>query len=210
MPSGHARKGGPDLAMGGSGNDVFHLGGGDDAANGETGGDVVFGGDGEDGLWGGLGHDRIFGGYGADDLDLKTRSGDPGVYHDVRSGEDDDGSRATTNGDDLIHGGWGPDELQADEGAAGRTSTTTDQLVDWTGPHNVYYVCGGAYGAGRVVRQSSPAMMELLADLAQPAGARELGQQGSGGWYDLGLVANQDKNENNVRSPEHPGHFTCG
>ena len=210
VPNGQARNGGPDLARGGSGNDVLHLGGGDDVANGETGSDTVFGGDGDDGLWGGTGHDRIFGGFGADDLDLKTRSGDPEVYDDVRTDEDDDGLRSTRNGDDLVYGGWGPDELQADEGSAGRTATTTDQLIDWTGPHNVYYVCDGAYGPGHIVRESSPNMMDLLTSLASASGARELAVTGSGGWYDLGLVTNADRSKNTARSPEHPGHFTCG
>ena len=207
---GQAQNGGPDVARGGTGNDVLHLGGGDDVGNGEAGDDTVFGGDGDDGLWGGLAHDRLFGGRGADDLDLKKRSGDPALYDQVRSVEDRDGVAATTNGADLVYGGWGPDELQGDEGSAGRTATTTDHLVDWVGAHNVYYVCGGAYGLGKIVRESSPAMMDLLTRLAEASGAKETATTGSGGWYDLGLVTNSDRSANTARSPEHPGHFTCG
>jgi len=110
---------------------------------------------------------------------------------------------------DFIYGGWGPDEMQADIGGAGKQGDT-DQLIDWTGPHNVYYVCGGAYGQGRIIRTSSPAMMEMLTRLAEASGSRELTTNGTGGWFDLGMVYNQDKNDNNDRSPEHPGHFTCG
>ncbi len=72
VPGGQGTNGGPDLALGGEGEDVLHLGGGDDLANGDGGDDAVFGGDGDDALWGGLDHDRIFGGFGADDLDLKS------------------------------------------------------------------------------------------------------------------------------------------
>ncbi|HYH34661.1 MAG TPA: calcium-binding protein [Nocardioides sp.] len=209
VPSGQATNGGPDLALGGEGDDVLHLGGGEDLANGDQGEDVVFGGDGEDALWGGADADRIFGGYGADDLDLKLRTSDPAAYADARGSEDSDGRTATHNGADLVYGGYGPDELQADVGGAGR-APGSDHLVDWVGAHNVYYVCEGAYGAGRIIRESSPAMMDLLVGLAEAAGAREVEEQSSGGWYDLGLVGNRDKSSNTRRSPEHPGNFTCG
>ena len=180
MPAGQAQNGGPDVARGGIGNDVLQLGGGADVGNGESGDDTVFGGDGNDGIWGGPAHDRLFGGRGDDDLDLKVRSGDPALYNLVRGIEDRDAVATTTNGPDLVYGGWGADELQGDEGAAGRTATTSDQLVDWVGAHNVYYVCGGAYGLGKIVRESSPAMMDLLTRLAEAMGAKETGTTGSG------------------------------
>ena len=80
------------------------------------------------------------------------------------------------------------------------------------GAHNVYYVCAGAYGQGKVIRESSPAMEELLLDLAQCGRRpRRRATSGSGGWYDVGMVYNKDNNaEHCERSPEHPGHFTCG
>ena len=210
VPAGQAQNGGPDVARGGIGNDVLQLGGGADVGNGESGDDTVFGGDGDDGLWGGPAHDRLFGGRGDDDLDLKVRSGDPVLYNLVRGIEDRDAVTSTTNGPDLVYGGWGADELQGDEGATGRTATTSDQLIDWVGGHNVYYVCGGAYGLGKIVRESSPTMMDLLTRLAEAMGAKEAGTTGSGGWYDLGLVTNSDRSANSAVSPEHPGHFTCG
>ena len=209
VPQGQATNGGPDIAWGGDGNDTLHLGGGADLANGGSGTDTVFGGDGDDALWGGTGHDRIFGGYGADDLDLKIRSGDPGAYARARDAVDGDGREVTSNDDDLIYGGWGADELQADVGGTGK-QPVTDHLIDWVGAHNVYYVCAGAYGAGRVIRQSGPGMQDLLTDIARAAGAAEPTVTGSGGWYDLGMVFSSDKNGNTARSPEHPGHFTCG
>ncbi|MGZ8736792.1 MAG: hypothetical protein ACXWXO_06570 [Nocardioides sp.] len=101
--------------------------------------------------------------------------------------EDQDDKISTTYGADLVYGGWGPDELQADQSAAGPTRGS-DQLVDWVGNHNVYYVCQGAYGAGRTLRQSSPNMMELLTDLVPASGGTALSTVDSGGWLDLGVT----------------------
>ena len=78
---------------------------------------------------------------------------------------------STTNGADLVYGGWGPDELQADQGGAG-PQAGSDQLIDWVGNHNVYFVCNGAYGAGRTIRESSPDMMTLLATWRPRPGPR--------------------------------------
>jgi len=210
MPAQRATVGGPDLLLGGAGDDVIRGGGGQDIANGGADADVVLGGDANDALWGGVGHDRIFGGYGDDDLDLKIRSGDPAAYSMGRDVVDSDNDVATTNGADLVYGGWGADELQVDVGGAGKTDTNSDHVVDWVGVHNVYYVCGGAYGAGRVVRQQSPAMIDLLKQMVLAAGDRDIATSGSGGWYDLGLVNNGDISANTATSPEAPGHFTCG
>ncbi len=210
VPDKQATVGGPDIALGGAGNDVIRMGGGRDIANGESEADVVFGGDANDALWGGVGHDRIFGGYGDDDLDLKIRSGDPAQYALGRDAVDADGNETTNNGPDLIYGGWGADELQVDVGGAGKSDTASDHVVDWVGAHNVYYVCGGAYGAGRVVRQQSPAMIDLLTQLVLAAGDRDAGTTGTGGFYDLGMVPSSGNSSNNSPSPEAPGHFTCG
>ena len=205
VPEGSARVGGPDLALGGAGDDVLHLGGGADLGNGDAGADAIFGGDGDDAVWGGLEHDRLFGGHGDDMLDVKKRSGDASLFDSVRGLEDRDGNVATANGPDLAYGGWGSDELQADVGATGQ-QPATDVLVDWVGGHNVYYVCGGAYGQGRVVRTSSPAMEKLLLDLARAVGSEEGATSGSGGWYDVGMVYNKDNSQNTVKQPDHPGH----
>ncbi|GAA2114818.1 hypothetical protein GCM10009843_03560 [Nocardioides bigeumensis] len=204
----HAVLGGQDVLLGDSGNDVVRGGGGRDLANGGADDDVVFGGDGDDVAWGGTGHDRLFGGYGADDLDLKARAGDLAIYATVAGIEDRDSKLSTTNGADLIYGGWGPDELQADQGAAGPTPGS-DQLLDWVGNHNVYYVCQGAYGAGRTIRESSPDVMLLLSDVATAAGATALTTKASGGWFDLGMVNNADKGSNTKPTPGAPGNFTC-
>ena len=208
VPADIARLGGSDTAFGDGGDDVIRLGAGRDLANGGAGDDTVFGGDGDDALWGGADHDRIFGGYGDDDLDLKILDSMPPLYRDVAGEEDKDDDAGTTNGADLIYGGWGSDELQADEGGAGRNAES-DQLIDWVGNHNLYYVCGGAYGAGRVLRQSSPDVMALLTDLVEAAGGTQLSMRDSGGWLDLGLVQNKDKSSNNKPAPEAPGNFTC-
>jgi hypothetical protein len=170
--------------------------------------DVVLGGAGDDALWGGTDHDRVFGGYGDDDLDLKVLESMPPAYAEVAAVEDADGDRATTNGSDLVYGGWGSDELQADEGGAGPAGDP-DQLIDWVGNHNLYYVCAGAYGAGLVLRQSSPDTMQLLSDLVAAAGGTALSTTNSGGWLDLGLVENKDKKANSSPAPGAPGNFTC-
>ncbi len=71
-------------------------------------------------------------------------------------------------------------------------------------------MCDGAYGAGRVIRQSSPALQDLMVTLTRASGSQEVALRDSGGWFDLGMVYNQDKSQNTARSPEYPGHFTCG
>ena len=203
-----AAKGGSDTAFGGDGDDVLRLGANADLANGDAGDDVVFGGAGNDALWGGIGHDRIFGGHGADDLDLKLTSDNTTPYADVAGLEDRDNVQSTLNGDDFIYGGWGPDELQADQGGAGG-QPGSDHLVDWVGAHNVYYVCAGPYGAGRVIRQSSPDLVTMLNELVKAAGGTALTTKESGGWFDLGLVTNADNNKNSKPSAGGPGNFTC-
>ena len=140
---------------------------------------------------------------------MKKRSGDPTIFDTVRGLEDRDGNQVTSNGPDLVYGGWGPDESQADVGGTGQ-QPASDVLVDWVGAHNVYYVCGGAYGQGRVVRTSSPAMEKLLLDLARAMGSEEVSTSESGGWYDVGMVYNKDNSKNTQKHPDHPGHFTCG
>ncbi|RYC14574.1 hypothetical protein [Nocardioides zhouii] len=209
VPQNQAQNGGPDVALGGDGNDAFFLGNGNDIANGEVGMDTMFGGDDDDILWGGADHDRLFGGYGADDLDLKDKSEtdtEPVIVPEIRDTADEDGISSTTNGKDFIYGGYGPDEMQADVGSVGR-DTTADQMIDWVGAHNVYYVCNGAYGQGKIIRESSPDMMAMLTALADASGSRELSDRLFGGFWDLGLVNNSDRSANTAKSPEYPGNF---
>jgi Ca2+-binding RTX toxin-like protein len=207
-PASLAAVGGSDVVYGDAGDDVLRLGAGADLANGGSEQDVVLGGDGEDALWGGLGHDRLFGGYGDDDLDRKVGAGAPSLWSSVAGQEDLDNRISTTNGADLIYGGWGADELQADQGGAG-PQPGSDQLLDWVGNHNVYYVCNGAYGAGKVLRQSSPDVMDVLTQLVTAAGDQEVGSAGSGGFLDLGLVTTSGINANSKPTPGAPGNFTC-
>jgi hypothetical protein len=98
--------------------------------------------------------------------------------------------------------------LQADVGDAG-PQPVSDYLIDWVGAHNVYYVCDGAYGVGRVIRQPSPAMSSLLTDLVTASGLTHVDVDGSGGWFDFGLVRKGDNSANSSPSPEAPGNFTC-
>ena len=202
--------GGSDVAYGDAGDDVLRLGAGNDLATGGDGDDAVLGGLGDDALWGGLGHDRLLGGYGDDDLDLKPRTGDPAVYTTLalRGVADTDNLASTSNGADLAYGGWGIDEMQADQGGAGRQAGS-DQLVDWVGNHNLYYVCDGPYGAGRVLRQSSPDVEALLTTLATALGGKDVATSGAGGFWDLGMVTNSGSSANSAPAPGAPGNFTC-
>jgi Ca2+-binding RTX toxin-like protein len=200
--------GGADLALGGEGDDVLRLGFGPDLANGGAGNDVLFGAQGPDALWGGFGHDRIFGGHGSDLLDVKPRATDPPIYFEVAGAEDTDDDPNTGNGADLLYGGWGPDELQADVGGAG-PDAESDYLIDWIGNHNVFYVCDGPLGRGRVIRSPSPALRSLLTDLAVAEGATDVNDPDSGGWYELGLVRRRDNSANSTPHPNAPGNFTC-
>lgn len=201
--------GGSDIARGGPGDDVIRLGAGSDLGNGGPGDDVLFGAQDQDALWGGADHDRIFGGYGADVLDIKPRATDPPIFFDVAGTVDTDGNPRTGNGPDLVYGGWGPDELQADVGSSGRNQTS-DHLIDWVGNHNVFYVCEGALGRGRVIRSASPALNAMLTELAIAAGATDVDVVDSGGWEELGLVRRRDYAANSSPHPDSPGNFTCG
>lgn len=202
--------GGDDVVFGGDDRDHIHLGAGDDLANGGAGNDAVFGGNGNDDLWGGPGHDRIYGGFGEDSIDVKPRTADPAdpaSWWVVAPLVDRDGP-VTTNGKDTHYGGWDADELQADEGDAG--TVPGDRLVDWQGAYNAYYVCDGAYGAGRVEREFSPNMVEVWQRLAHGDGAFEVLTEGASGEVELALVSRQEVNDNTRPThPNHPGHFTC-
>ena len=82
----------------------------------------------------------------------------------------------------------------------------------WTpavGNHNVFYVCDGALGRGRVIRSPSPALRDMLISLAIALGATDVDTPDSGGWYELGLVRKGDHKHNSSPHPNAPGNFTC-
>lgn len=189
--------GGDDVLLGGAGKDSVHTGAGADVSNAGDGDDVVFGGDGPDALWGGGGHDRIFGGAGADLLDIKKRANDPLLWQVVAPVADTDNLKVTVNGADTIYGGSGPDAMQADMGDQGKT--LGDRLIDWTGVYNLYQVCRGAYGAGKIQKVSDPATQALLTELARSTG--------SVGPLELALV--RAGGDASPRYPGTPGNFTC-
>ena len=169
MPSGQARRrrSGPGDRAGG--NDVLHLGGGDDVGNGESRRRRR-----SSAATATTGCGAASATTGSSVATAPTTStsrpaaGTRTVYDDVRPAEDDDGTRATTNGDGPDLRRLGPGRAAGRRGRREAARRPDDQLVDWVGPHNVYYVCDGAYGAGRIVRQSSPAMMDLLLTWPRP------------------------------------------
>jgi Ca2+-binding RTX toxin-like protein len=189
--------GGDDVLFGGTGNDSLHAGAGADLANADDGDDVVFGADGNDALWGGGGHDRLFGGTGGDFLDIKKRTGDPALWQVVAPAADTDNRKATVNGADTTYGGSGADAAQADVGDNGRTPG--DRLIDWTGVFNLYLVCTGAYGSGKIQNSPDPATQSMLTELA-----RSTGSVGPG---ELALVP--VGGDTNPKYPGAPGNFTC-
>jgi Ca2+-binding RTX toxin-like protein len=189
--------GGDDVLFGGTGNDALHAGAGADLANAGDGDDVVFGADGDDALWGGGGHDRLFGGTGRDFLDIKKRTGDSALWQAVAPAVDTDNRQATVNGADTTYGGSGADAAQADVGDNGRTPG--DRLIDWTGVFNLYLVCAGAYGSGKIQNSPDPATVSMLTELA-----RSTGSVGPG---ELALVPTGG--DSNPKYPGAPGNFVC-
>lgn len=189
--------GGDDVLLGGTGFDSVHAGAGNDVVNAGDGDDVVFAGDGNDAVWGGVGHDRMFGGTGDDVMDRKTEAGDPVSWRTNAPVVDTDGLAATVNGLDTTYGGSGHDAAQADMGDTGKT--IGDRLVDWTGSYNLYQVCLGAYGAGKIQNKADPSTVTFLQNLAAATG--------SVGGGELALVGNGA--ETNPQYAGWPGHFTC-
>lgn len=98
---------------------------------------------------------------------------------------------------DLLYGGLGGDALQADMGDQGRTQG--DRLVDATGVFNLFLVCGGAYGAGKIQNKADPSTIQVLEELARSLG--------SVGGAELALV--RAGQETNPKYPGAPGNFTC-
>lgn len=189
--------GGNDVLLGGTGFDSVHAGAGADVVNAGDGDDVVFAGDGNDAVWGGGAHDRLFGGTGDDQLDVKRNVDFPALWTLVAPVADTDGLKATVNGLDTAYGGSGHDALQGDMGDSGKTPG--DRLMDWTGTYNLFLVCGGAYGAGKVLSKADPSTVTFLQNLAAATGSvggAELALVGSGGEPSPGY-------------PGAPGHFTC-
>jgi hypothetical protein len=198
--------GGPDKLFGGGEVDAVHSGAGADIVNAGPGDDAVFGGRGPDALWGGVDHDRIYGGHDSDVIDLKLRPTDNAAWREAAPAIDQDDVAATANGRDVAYGGYDQDILQADEGDAGKV--IGDRLIDWTGSYNLYYVCNGAYGAGRVLDAFTPDMAKVVRSLAAGDGAVNVTQSGDSGFDELALVT--DRNANT--KPKHalwPGNKVC-
>ena len=213
-----AGAGGNDLIFGGGHRDSIHAGAGNDMANADAGNDAVFGGLGNDDLWGGTGHDRIYGGHGMDEMDVKPVAtaitgktpvpASPADWFLVAPEVDRDGTESTSNDGDLIYGGWDADIMQADTGDAG--TVAGDRMIDWSGSYNLFYVCNGAYGAGRVQREFSPAFSANLQTLATADGSTSVAAANSSSLDELGLVNNTYVKENTKpRHPLWPGNFTC-
>jgi hypothetical protein len=104
-----------------------------------------------------------------------------------------------------MYGGLDADTLQADEGDAGPVQG--DRLIDWTGAYNLYYVCNGAYGAGRVQNAASPDMLSVVQRLAGGDGAVNVTTSGSSGFDELALAGTNDNTK--PKHPLWPGNFTC-
>ena len=92
---------------------------------------------------------------------------------------------------------WPHDALQADEGDQGKT--TGDRLLDWNGIYNLYLVCGGAYGAGKVLNKADPSTVVFLQSLAADTGAVGAGE--------LALISSGAETHPGYAGA--PGHFTC-
>ncbi len=157
--------------------------------------------------WGGQGDDHLWGGRHNDHLDVRPRpatdttEADPPEWFTY-------GQPDNFQGLDLIYGGWDQDAMQADVAAPGPGDT--DQLIDWTGGYDVFYVCPGAYGEGTITRQGSPGLQAFLQALAQADGALAPDSEGSSGYRELAYVFNNERGQNSHRPhPDHPGHFTC-
>lgn len=218
--------GGDDVITGGTGDDTIFAGLGNDVIVGSPGdgsqaregGDVIFAGDGDDIVWGGPGDDRIYGGNGDTFVNLKRPSFDAGVVtrlvHSPQWWErawafapavDAVPSPDRSNGDNLVYGGRGRDVLAADSGAGG--PRPGDRLINFYGSYNLFLVCDGAYGAGRVLRQPSPGVLDALIELAGADGAFEVHDEASSGWHQLALVTREHAAANRGQPhPDHPGN----
>lgn len=216
----HASRFGNDVIIGGADGDWIFGGSGEDIINGTAGNNIIWGGDGHDIIWGGIGDDRIYGGAGDNIIDLKmsnfsglqTSVSDMAWWDlawSIAPSVDTDSDAATTNGHDLIYGGHGRDILMADMGGAG--PTPGDRLIDWNGSFNLYLVCDGGYGAGRVLRNSSPNTIEVLRQLAEADGAFNVRAKGLSGWDQLALAIDEHAGANRGQPhPNHPGNkATC-
>jgi Ca2+-binding RTX toxin-like protein len=206
-----------DLVLGGAGDDWIFAGPGDDIVNGGPGDNIIWGGDGHDIIWGDVGDDRIYGGNGDNVIDVKESSFRAGLTTSIEDVAwwdlawyvapevDTDGNVATDNGSDIIYGGRGRDIMQADLGAGG--PAPGDRLMDWYGSFNLYLVCEGPYGAGRILREPSPNIVEVLLQLAEADGAYDVRTTDSSGWKQLALAVDEHARANRGSAhPDHPGN----
>lgn len=209
-----------DWVFAGQGDDLVNGRAGNDIIFGGFGPDLLWGGAGDDRIYGGWGDDLVdlkamdatVGKKGVTSSRDEWPIDEPVVTSGVRTSwwsgapvvprtgwsalapsEDTDKSAATANGSDLIFGGEGPDAMQADVGGAG--PIPGDRMIDWRGAHNVYLVCDGAYGAGRVVRLSSPTIVDKLGEIRVADGAA-----GANGADQMAIPTSGNSN------PTHPAH----
>ena len=75
----------------------------------------------------------------------------------------------------------------------------------------LFVVCDGAYGAGRVLRQPNPDTPEALLDLAEADGVHDVHDEDGSGWRQLALVTDEFRADNRgAPHPDHPAnHAAC-
>jgi Ca2+-binding RTX toxin-like protein len=109
---------GPDLIVGGPGNDVYDLLAGADVFSGGDGDDNVIAGDGDDLFHGGAGDDTARGGEGDDRLE--GQKGDDLLFgeagNDIIDGDQGDDRLNGGAGDDFVQGGSGDDRIAGNSG----------------------------------------------------------------------------------------------
>jgi Ca2+-binding RTX toxin-like protein len=103
LESGETNSDGNDEIIAGAGDDVVWGRSGDDLIYGSSGNDTLRGGSGDDTIKGGSGDDRVIGQTGNDTLE--GGYGNDLIYGDNETGE------STTDGNDVMFGGFGDDEI---------------------------------------------------------------------------------------------------
>ena len=172
--------------------------------------------------------DYVFGGFGgsgssaagtftggSDIIDWRPRPGtDPASWLAITH-TDDDATDVTNNqhhqGIDWVYGGFDRDVMQGDVGKNGPDDG--DRLLDWEGAFNLYSRCNASYGDDGDIRSHSPAMQDLLQNMAWATGAgatrSDLNDKtrATSGAHELALVYPGDQGNNGKAYPTTPGHF---
>ncbi|MGH3666120.1 MAG: M91 family zinc metallopeptidase, partial [Egibacteraceae bacterium] len=100
---------GHDQLVGGAGDDTLYGGDGHDYVDGQQGQDTVFGGRDTDAVYGGAGQDLLFGHHGQDHLE-------GGSGNDILAGGDGGDTLSGGDGEDVIQGGGGHDTIYPGQG----------------------------------------------------------------------------------------------